>query len=45
VTRPGGMAQYVSVPEKATFDIGDLPFDQGAFMEPLSCVLHGLEAA
>ena len=43
VTRPGGMSQYVSVPEKAVFDIGELPFDQGAFMEPLSCVLHGLE--
>jgi D-arabinitol dehydrogenase (NADP+) len=43
VTRPGGMAQYVCVPEKAAFDIGDLPFEQGAFMEPLSCVLHGLE--
>jgi D-arabinitol dehydrogenase (NADP+) len=43
VTRPGGMEQYVSVPEKAVFDIGDLPFEQGAFMEPLSCVLHGLE--
>ena len=43
VTRPGGMAQYVSVPEKAAFNIGDLPFEQGAFMEPLSCVLHGLE--
>jgi len=43
VTRPGGMAQYVIVPEKATFSIGDLLFEQGAFMEPLSCVLHGLE--
>jgi D-arabinitol dehydrogenase (NADP+) len=43
VTRPGGMAQYVSVPEKAVFDIGELPFEEGAFMEPLSCVLHGLE--
>jgi 2-desacetyl-2-hydroxyethyl bacteriochlorophyllide A dehydrogenase len=43
VTRPGGMAHYVCVPEKAAFDIGDLPFEQGAFMEPLSCVLHGLE--
>lgn len=43
VTRPGGMAQYVCVPEKAIFDIGSLPFEQGAFMEPLSCVLHGLE--
>ncbi len=43
VTRPGGMAQYVCAPEKAVFDIGDLLFEQGAFMEPLSCVLHGLE--
>jgi len=43
VTRPGGMAQYVCAPEKAVFDIGSIPFDQGAFMEPLSCVLHGLQ--
>jgi D-arabinitol dehydrogenase (NADP+) len=43
VTRPGGMAQYVSVPEKAVFDIEDMPFEQAAFMEPLSCVLHGLD--
>ena len=43
VTRPGGMAQYVTAPEKSVFDIGNLPFDQGAFMEPLSCVLHGAE--
>lgn len=33
----------MSVPEKTAFDIGDLPFEQAAFMEPLSCVLHGLE--
>jgi len=43
VTRPGGMAQYTTAPEKAIFDIGDLPFEAGAFVEPLSCVLHGLE--
>ena len=43
VTRPGGMAQYVTAPEKAVFDIGDIPFEYGAFMEPLSCVLHGVE--
>ncbi|MBN1890859.1 MAG: zinc-dependent alcohol dehydrogenase family protein [Thermoflexales bacterium] len=43
VTRPGGMAQYVLAPEKALFDIGDLPFEQAAFVEPLSCVLHGIE--
>ncbi len=45
VTRPGGMAQYVTVPEKAVFSIGTLPFEYGALMEPLSCVLHGVERA
>ena len=43
VTRPGGMAQFVTAPEKSVFNIGNLPFEQGAFMEPLSCVLHGVE--
>jgi D-arabinitol dehydrogenase (NADP+) len=43
VTRPGGMAQYVTAPEKSVFDIGEIPFDHAAFMEPLSCVLHGVE--
>ena len=43
VTRPGGMAQLVTAPEKAVFNIADLPFEAGAFMEPLSCVLHGIE--
>jgi 2-desacetyl-2-hydroxyethyl bacteriochlorophyllide A dehydrogenase len=43
VTLPGGMAQYASVPEKAVFDIGNLPFRSGAFVEPLSCVLHGVQ--
>jgi D-arabinitol dehydrogenase (NADP+) len=43
VTRPGGMAQYVSAPERAVFSVGELSFEAGAFVEPLSCVLHGLE--
>jgi 2-desacetyl-2-hydroxyethyl bacteriochlorophyllide A dehydrogenase len=43
VTLPGGMEQYTVAPEKAVFSIGDLPFDQAAFMEPLSCVVHGIE--
>jgi 2-desacetyl-2-hydroxyethyl bacteriochlorophyllide A dehydrogenase len=43
VSLPGGMAEYVKVPEKAVFSIGNLPFDEGAFCEPLSCVLHGIE--
>jgi D-arabinitol dehydrogenase (NADP+) len=37
VTLPGGMAQYVTAPEKAVLSIGDLPFEQGAFMEPRAC--------
>lgn len=45
VTRPGGMAEYTVVPEKSAFSIGDLPFNYGAFVEPLSCVLHGVERA
>ena len=45
VTLPGGMEEYVIVPEKAAFKIGDLPFEIGAFMEPLSCVVHGVERA
>ena len=45
VTLPGGMAEYAVVPEKAAFDIRELPFLSGAFVEPLSCVLHGVERA
>lgn len=43
VTRPGAMAQLVKAPEKVVFDVGRIPFDQAAFMEPLSCVVHGIE--
>lgn len=43
VTRPGGMSQYAVVPEKAVYAIGSLSFEEGAFIEPLACVLHGLE--
>lgn len=45
VTLPGGMEEYVIVPERAAFNIGELPFEIGAFMEPLSCVVHGIERA
>jgi 2-desacetyl-2-hydroxyethyl bacteriochlorophyllide A dehydrogenase len=41
--RSGGMAEYVIVKERAAFDIGDLPFVQGALVEPLSCVVHATE--
>lgn len=45
VTRPGGFAEYVVVPETAAFSIGTLDFAQGSFMEPLSCVLYGVQKA
>ena len=43
VTLPGGMAEYVVTPEEAAFDIGALSFETAAFVEPLSCVLHGVK--
>ena len=43
VSLPGGMSEYVLAPQQQVFNIGDLPYDQAAFVEPLSCVLHGLE--
>lgn len=43
VTLPGGMAEYVCAPEPAAFAIGDMSYEAGAFVEPLSCVLHGVE--
>jgi 2-desacetyl-2-hydroxyethyl bacteriochlorophyllide A dehydrogenase len=45
VTLPGGMEQFVTAPEKAVFAIGELEFEQAAFMEPLACVVHGIERA
>jgi 2-desacetyl-2-hydroxyethyl bacteriochlorophyllide A dehydrogenase len=45
VTLPGGFAEYAVAPEKAVFNIGKLPFLSGAFVEPLSCVLHGVQRA
>ena len=43
VTMPGGMATHVMVPQQAAFTIGNLSFEEAAFMEPLSCVIHGVE--
>ncbi|MGC9520815.1 MAG: zinc-dependent alcohol dehydrogenase family protein [Anaerolineae bacterium] len=45
VTRPGGMAEYVVAPEEAVFDISTLSYEEAAFVEPLSCVVHGIERA
>lgn len=43
VTLPGAMAELVVVPESAAFPVGDLGFDAASFVEPLSCVVHGVE--
>ena len=43
VTLPGCMAEYVKVPEKNVFLTGGLDPEAAAFMEPLSCVLHGMQ--
>lgn len=42
VTMPGAMAELVVVPEQAAFAVGDLEPEVAAFVEPLSCVLHGV---
>lgn len=43
VTRAGAFARYVSVPEGNVFSIGSLPFAHAAFVEPLACVVWGLQ--
>jgi 2-desacetyl-2-hydroxyethyl bacteriochlorophyllide A dehydrogenase len=43
VTRAGAFARYVSVPEGNVFAIGSLSFAQAAFVEPLACVVWGLQ--
>jgi 2-desacetyl-2-hydroxyethyl bacteriochlorophyllide A dehydrogenase len=45
VTRPGGMAEFAVAPEKVVFDIGSLPYEHATFVEPLSCVIHGIQRA
>lgn len=46
VTRDGGFAEYVAVPETQAFLLPDeLPARLGVFGEPLACCLHGLDVA
>ena len=45
VTRPGSMAEYVLVPESNVFAATGLSPEIACFMEPLSCVLHGIQKA
>ncbi len=43
VTRDGAFAEYVSVPEAVTFPIGEMPYQDAALIEPLACVVWGLQ--
>ncbi|TVR85066.1 MAG: hypothetical protein EA416_17885 [Trueperaceae bacterium] len=43
VTRDGAFAPYVVVPERVVVPIGELSFAAGALVEPLACVVWGLE--
>lgn len=38
--RDGAFAEYVTVPEKCVFDIGELDFIQASMAEPLGCVIN-----
>lgn len=45
VTRAGGFAEYVVAPQQSVYSIGSLSFAEGAFIEPLACVVYGQERA
>ncbi|MEO6827033.1 MAG: zinc-dependent alcohol dehydrogenase family protein [Microbacteriaceae bacterium] len=46
VTRDGGFAEYVTVPQAQAYLLpSDLPASFGVFCEPLACCLHGLDVA
>lgn len=44
VTRPGGFAEYVSVPARACYPVpASLSDEQMALIEPLACIVHGMK--
>jgi D-arabinitol dehydrogenase (NADP+) len=43
VTRDGGFARYVAVPEGSVYSIGDMSFARAALIEPLACVAWGMK--
>jgi 2-desacetyl-2-hydroxyethyl bacteriochlorophyllide A dehydrogenase len=44
VTRPGGFAEYVSVPARACYAVPDsLDDEQMALIEPLACIVYGMK--
>ncbi|MGG3572964.1 zinc-dependent alcohol dehydrogenase family protein [Bacillus gobiensis] len=43
VTTDGSMAEFVKVPSKNVIRIADsMSFNEGAFIEPMACVVHGM---
>ena len=43
VTRDGGFAEYVVAPVANVYQVGDMPYEVAAFIEPISCVVYGLQ--
>lgn len=43
VNRDGGFAELSAVRVPNVYPIGDLPFEEAAFAEPLGCVVHALK--
>ncbi len=43
VSRDGAFARFVTVPEGVVVPIGAMPFAEGALVEPLACVVWGLD--
>lgn len=41
-TRPGGFAEFVAVPARNVYPLDALDHRQGAFVEPLACVVYGM---
>lgn len=43
VTRDGGFAEYVVAPTANVYPVGDMDMEVAAFIEPISCVVYGLQ--
>jgi 2-desacetyl-2-hydroxyethyl bacteriochlorophyllide A dehydrogenase len=43
VTRDGGFAEYVVAPTANVYPVGDMDYEVAAFIEPISCVVYGLQ--
>jgi len=46
VTRPGGFAEFLALPERVCFPLpDDLPLELGALFEPSGCAVHAIQRA